>query len=124
MIHAHAQQVWPCGTCGIVEYNSLLVGELLELTLPVYLQRGRTDYQARVGRCGINDADALQGLAQSRLITYDKPVMLQSIHNAVNLVRVWLHLEVMVQNLVCHFLFGFKYQPFNSYTLFRAACLL
>ena len=96
LIHTHAQKVWPCGACGVVEDERLLVGELLELSLPVDFERGRTDNQAGIGWCRIDDADALQGLAQSWLVADDEPLVLQAVHNALHLVGIGLHLEVMM----------------------------
>ena len=106
LIHTHAQKVWPCGPGGVVEDERLLVGELLELSLPVDFERGRTDDQAGIGWCRIDDADALQGLAKPWLIANDEAVVLQSVEDAIHLIGVWLHLEVVFQYLLCHFAFG------------------
>jgi hypothetical protein len=56
------------GKHGIVEHKGFLVGEFLELALPVDFERGRTDHKARVSIGTVNDTDALQRLSQARLI--------------------------------------------------------
>ena len=59
LVHAHAQEIGPCGAVGVVEDERLLVGELLELSLPVDLERGGAYDEAWVGRGRVDNANGL-----------------------------------------------------------------
>ena len=79
----------------VVQYHGRFPGELLELALPVYLQRRRTDDQAGVGPCDGHRADGLQGLAQPRLVAQDAPLMAQGVGDAFLLVLVGLQQQAV-----------------------------
>ena len=85
------------GKHGVVEHKSVLVGKLLELTLPVDFERGRTNDQAGVSVGTIHDTDALERLAKPRLVTDEETMPAQPGKNALLLVVVGFDTEVMLE---------------------------
>ncbi len=94
---SHAHKIWPCGDVRIVEDERFDGSELFELTLPVDLQRCRTDDQAGVGSGAVGDSDRLERFAESRFVADDEPFAPESEEYALALVGVWLNPERVCQ---------------------------
>lgn len=97
MEHPHAEEVRPRCARGIIEDQRLFVGKLFKLTLPIYLQRGGTDYQTGICVGRIYNTDTLQGLAKSRLIANQQAAAVEAEQDTFFLVFVRLYSEVMFQ---------------------------
>lgn len=95
MEHPHFQEIRPCSPCRVVENECLFVGELFELTLPVYLERGGADDKAGVCVCRVYNTDALQGFAQARFVTNNEAFLVQAVGDTLSLVRVRLDAEMV-----------------------------
>lgn len=95
--HSHAEEVRPGGACGVVKDESFLVGELFKLPLPVYFQRGGADYEAGISGGGVDNADALEGLAESRLVTYEEATAVEAEEDTGLLVFVGFYAEFMME---------------------------
>ena len=93
--HAHFKQVGPRGARGIVEHECFLVGEFLKLALPVDFKRRGADDKGRVGVCRIYDADRLQGLSESRLVTDKQAFLLQAEEYALSLIGVRFYFKIV-----------------------------
>ena len=92
----------PCVLIPRVKDKRLLAGEFLELTLPVYLQRRRTDNQYRISLRYRYRADSLQCLAQSGLVSEDAPLMLQCVCYSFFLVFVRLQKQTVRNGQLRH----------------------
>ena len=79
----------------IIEDYGIDATELAELPLPVDLQRCGTDDKCWVGLRSRQQADGLDGLSKTLLITKDAAFLLQSIGDTFTLVLVRLDQQVM-----------------------------